>query len=334
MAGYTRTDTSNNISEGNVINAADFDTEYDAIQTAFNASFGHTHGGAEGEGKPITVVGPVQDIVVGATSVTPKLNNIVDLGSTDLKFKNIYIDGIAYIDEIQTGAGTINGTVIPNTKTLVDTNTTQTLTNKTVNLANNTVTGTIAEFNTAVSDANLATLAGTETLTGKTIAFADNTLTGVASTSTSQTLTNKTINLANNTVTGTIADFNTAVSDANLATIAGTETLTGKTITGTKETKVAVAASAIDLATANYFSKTISGATTFTISNSPASGTAVSFILDITNGGSAVVTWWSGVKWPFGTPPTLTASGRDVLGFFTHDGGTTWNGFVLGKAMA
>lgn len=101
--------------------------------------------------------------------------------------------------------------------------------------------------------------------------------------------------------------------------------------TAYNETKVAIAASAIDLATANYFSKTISGATTFTVSNTPTTGTAISFILDLTNGGSATITWWSGMKWAGGTAPTLTTAGRDVLGFFTYDGGTTWTGLVLGK---
>jgi hypothetical protein len=100
------------------------------------------------------------------------------------------------------------------------------------------------------------------------------------------------------------------------------------------ETRNAISASAIDLTAGNYFSKTISGATTFTISNTPSSGTVASFILDLTNGGSSTVTWWTGVKWASGIPPTLTTSGRDVLGFFTYDGGTTWSGFVLGKAMA
>lgn len=98
-----------------------------------------------------------------------------------------------------------------------------------------------------------------------------------------------------------------------------------------QETRVAVAASAIDLSLGNYFSKTISGVTTFTVSNVPSSGTAASFILDLTNGGSSTVNWWTGVKWAGGTAPTLTAAGRDVLGFFTHDGGTTWTGLVLGK---
>lgn len=97
-----------------------------------------------------------------------------------------------------------------------------------------------------------------------------------------------------------------------------------------KEPKVAMAASAIDLDAGSYFTKTISGATTLTISNVPSSGTGTTFILDLTNGGSSTVTWFSGVVWPYGSAPVLTASGRDVLGFFTHDGGTTWNGFVIG----
>ncbi len=81
----------------------------------------------------------------------------------------------------------------------------QTLTNKTINLTSNTLTGTTAQFNTALSDGNFATQAGTETLT------------------------NKSIDLASNTVTGTTAQFNTALSDGNFATQGGTETLTNKT---------------------------------------------------------------------------------------------------------
>jgi hypothetical protein len=46
-----------------------------------------------------------------------------------------------------------------------------------------------------------------------------------------QTLTGKTINLTDNTLTGTKAQFNTAMSDADFATLAGSETLTNKTLT-------------------------------------------------------------------------------------------------------
>lgn len=114
-------------------------------------------------------------------------------------------------------------------------------------------------------------------------------------------------------------------------TTTGTQTLTNKTITGLKETSAAIAASNIDLSAGNFFSKTISGTTTFTLSNVPAAGTVASFILDLTNGGSATVNLWSGLKWAGGIAPTLTAAGRDVLGFYTYDGGTTWTGLVLAK---
>ena len=50
------------------------------------------------------------------------------------------------------------------------------------------------------------------------------------------TLTNKTIDLTSNTLTGTTAQFNTALSDNDFATLAGSETLTNKTITAAEFT--------------------------------------------------------------------------------------------------
>lgn len=101
----------------------------------------------------------------------------------------------------------------------------------------------------------------------------------------------------------------------------------------TVEKAVAMAANNIDCALGAVYSKTISGATALTVSNPAASGSVSSFMLNLTNGGSATITWWSGMKWVGGTAPVLTAAGRDVLGFFTIDGGTTWSGFVLGKDL-
>lgn len=54
---------------------------------------------------------------------------------------------------------------------------------------------------------------------------------GAVGTSDSQVLTNKTLNLGSNTLTGTTAQFNTALSDNDFATLAGNETLTNKTLT-------------------------------------------------------------------------------------------------------
>ena len=97
-----------------------------------------------------------------------------------------------------------------------------------------------------------------------------------------------------------------------------------------REKYAAVAASNIDVAAGGVFAKTISGATTFTVSNVPAAGIVASLILELTNP-CTNVTFWAGVKWPGGTAPTLTAAGVDVLGFYTRDGGTTWRGMVLAK---
>lgn len=120
--------------------------------------------------------------------------------------------------------------------------------------------------------------------------------------------------------------INATVDTSTLLSKSG-GTMTGA-ITAIRETKVAMAANNIDLATGNLFTKTISGATTLTISNVLATGNVNSFVLELTNGGSAVITWFNGVKWAGGTAPTLTASGKDILGFYSHDGGTTWN--ILG----
>ena len=114
-----------------------------------------------------------------------------------------------YETVLQVTDPTVDRTItLPNaTGTVVLKDSTDTLTNKSISLTTNTVTGTKAEFNSAMSDADFASLAGSETLT------------------------NKTISLASNTLSGTVAEFNTAVSGDDFATLTGAETLTNKTLT-------------------------------------------------------------------------------------------------------
>ena len=99
--GYTRRDTSNNINNGNIINAEDLDLEFDGIQAAMDASTGHTHDGTVGGGAPIVGIGPVQDVVITTGAMRPKTDNTVDLGTSTLEFKDLYIDGIAQVDTLQ-----------------------------------------------------------------------------------------------------------------------------------------------------------------------------------------------------------------------------------------
>jgi len=108
--GYSRTDTINNIADGNIINASDFDGEYDAIEAAFNSSSGHTHDGTSSEGGPVTVLGPAQDFVASTTEIKPKSNNTLDIGTTGLKFKDMHLAGTANLVNITTtGDVTLTG---------------------------------------------------------------------------------------------------------------------------------------------------------------------------------------------------------------------------------
>jgi cytoskeletal protein CcmA (bactofilin family) len=100
--GYVRADTANNISNGNVIDADDLDNEFNAVEAAFNVSTGHTHDGTASEGAPIEVLGPSQDIIATVSTLRPKTTNTVDLGTTTLRYKDLYLEGNADID------GTVN----------------------------------------------------------------------------------------------------------------------------------------------------------------------------------------------------------------------------------
>ena len=93
----------------------------------------------------------------------------------------------------------------------------ETLTNKTMALSSNTITGTLSDFNTALADADFATIAGSQTLTNKT-------------------LTTPVISQISNTGTITLP-----TSTDTLVGRATTDTLTNKTLTAaslTGNTKV------------------------------------------------------------------------------------------------
>jgi hypothetical protein len=217
--------------------------------------------------------------------------------------------------------------------------------------ADNTVSSLSApDFRTAIG---AGTGGGTVTSVGGTGTVNGITLTGTVTSSGNLTLGGTLSGVSLTTqVTGTlpvanggtgITSFGTGIatwlgtpSSANLASAMTDETGSGllvfgttPVITGLREKSAAVAASDIDLSLGNYFTKTISGTTTFTVSNVATSGDVAAFVLVLTDGGAYTVTYFSGVTFAGGTAPTLTASGVDLLAFFTINGGTTWRGLVL-----
>ena len=152
------------------------------------------------------------DLTVNGTTTT--------VNSTTIEITNSFTFEGSTADANETVLGVVDPTAdrtinLPNASgTIVLQDTTDTLTNKTINLTSNTLTGTTAQFNSALSDGSFVTLAGSETLTNKTlttpvISSISNTGTITLPTSTdtlvgratTDTLTNKTIDADNNTIT-------------------------------------------------------------------------------------------------------------------------------------
>lgn len=153
--GYNRNDTVNNIADGNIINAADFDGEYDAIEAAFNSSTGHTHDGTSGEGGPVTVLGPAQDFVASTTEIKPKTDNTLDIGTNLLRFKDLYLSGSASLGTVDIDAGTIDGTPIGGTTPAAGTFT-NLVANTDLTLASGSTVTAILDEDTMTSDSDTA----------------------------------------------------------------------------------------------------------------------------------------------------------------------------------
>lgn len=90
----------------------------------------------------------------------------------------------------------------------------------------------------------------------------------------------------------------------------------------------------LNLETSNIFTVSLNAAFTLAITNPPASGSGGAFTLILTADGTArSITWGSAVKWPGGTPPTLTSTLNkvDIFTFVTTDAGASWYGFNSGQ---
>ena len=93
-----------------------------------------------------------------------------------------------------------------------------------------TFPGRTMVFEGATDDAFETTISFAEPTADRTHTLPDATGTIIFADS-ADTLTNKTISLGSNTISGSLAEFNSALSGDDFATLTGTETLTNKTFT-------------------------------------------------------------------------------------------------------
>jgi len=294
MAGYIRQDTTNNIADGNIINAVDFDNEYNAIEAAFSSTTGHTHDGTSAEGAPITKVGPAQDVVVSTSSVTPKTDNVLDIGSSLLRFKDLWLSGNSTIGGtlgvtgLITASGGVSGAV---------TSSNVTITGGTINGTSvGATTASTGAFTTLSASGN-STIGGTLGVTGALTASGG--VTGA--------LTSSNVTVTGGTINGTSVGATTASTGAfTTLTSNSTTTLNGTTIPASV-TLVSTAA------TQTLTNKTISGANN-TLSNI---GNA-----SLTNSSVTV----NGTSIALGASGTITAVNPNALTIGTGLSGTSYNG--------
>ena len=149
------------------------------------------------------------------------------------------------------------------------------------------------------------------------------------------------------TVTATAAELN-YLDIATLGTTAASKAVTAAS-TGVVKFDAATQEKSAALTSGTTVTLDLNLATTFTITlahnigtfnwtNPAASGAVSSFVLKVTQDGTAgrTIAWPSGVDWAAATAPTLSAAANnvDVFVFFTSDAGTTWYGFTAGQVLS
>ena len=154
MAGYSRQSAST-IQPNEVIKAAPVNAEYNAIRDAFALSGGHKHDGSSTEGAYVPLIADtdaLNKIAVDTSNnrhgvfvevsssaveqirfqdgvIVPVTDNDIDLGTSSVEFKDLYLDGTATVDTLQVDENaTVTGNLSVNGNTTLGNAATDTVT--------------------------------------------------------------------------------------------------------------------------------------------------------------------------------------------------------------
>ena len=154
MAGYSRQSAST-IQPNEVIKAAPVNAEYNAIRDAFALSGGHKHDGSSTEGAYVPLIADtdaLNKVVVDTSNnrhgvfvevsssaveqvrfqdgvIVPVTDNDIDLGTSSVEFKDLYLDGTATVDTLQVDENaTVTGNLSVNGNTTLGNAATDTVT--------------------------------------------------------------------------------------------------------------------------------------------------------------------------------------------------------------
>jgi hypothetical protein len=265
MAGYTRQST---YTDGDIIQAADSNDEFDQLLAAFNNSTGHAHDGTAAEGPVIGLIGdpgvttPLNKVVVDDTNnqvefnidvsgvsteqfvvkdgvIEPTTDNDIDLGSSGKEFKNLYIDGTANIDSLvadtaDINGGTIDSAVIGGTTAAAITGTTITASTSLALASGATVTAILDEdAMTSNSATALATQQSIKAYVDSQVTAQDLDFQADTGGALSIDLDSETMTFTGGTGIDTSGSGNTVTFaiDSTVTTLTGSQTLTNKTLT-------------------------------------------------------------------------------------------------------
>ena len=266
MAGFTR---QSSYTDGDIINAADSNDEFNQLVNAFANTSGHKHDGTAAEGPVIGLIGdpgvatPLNKVVVDDTNnrvgvfvdvsgstteqfrfqdgaIVPVTDNDIDLGTSSLEFKDLHLDGTANIDSLVADTADINGgtadnVVIGGSTAAAITGTTL-VANTSLNIAGDgaTVTGIKDEDDMSSNSATkLATQQSIKAYVDAQLTAADLDFEADSGGALSIDLDSETLTFTGGTGIDTSGSGNavTFAIDSTVTTLTGSQTLTNKTLT-------------------------------------------------------------------------------------------------------